>query len=277
LNDIALEYESNFRYFERGEIGISFDETTDFEDVNTIIEILASSVDNSPVYACEQDLENLQSFDECFERSSDFLTAEVFNSYRSETEMMRYIKKLERRDISLTHSMISLGSCTMKLNAASEMLPMSRPELGGMHPLAPADQTEGYNEMIAELEKYLCSITGLSACSLHPNSGAAGEFAGLMAIHEYFKSKGETQRNVVLIPASAHGTNPASAHQAGFEIVVVKCDEGGNTDLADWTEKANANKDKLAGCMITYPSTHGIFEAHIKEMCETIHQFGGQV
>ena len=277
LKAIALDYEVNFRYFETGEIGISFDETTDIDDVNTLIEILATSVDNAAVYAEEEDLEDLKSYDESLERVSVFLTNEVFKSYHSETEMMRYIKKLERRDISLTHSMISLGSCTMKLNAASEMLPMSRAELGGIHPLAPSDQTEGYNEMISELEKYLTAITGFAACSLQPNSGAAGEYAGLMTIRAYFKSKGETQRNTVLIPASAHGTNPASAHQAGFEIVVVKCDEGGNTDLTDWNEKAVAYKDTLAGCMITYPSTHGIFEAAIKEMCETIHKNGGQV
>ena len=277
LKAIALDYEVNFHYFETGEIGISFDETTDIDDVNTLIEILATSVDNAAVYASEEDLENLQSYDESFDRSTPYLTNEVFNLYRSETEMMRYIKKLERRDISLTHSMISLGSCTMKLNAASEMLPMSRPEFGGIHPLAPADQTEGYNEMISELEKYLTSITGFAACSLQPNSGAAGEYTGLMVIREYFKSKGETQRDTLLIPASAHGTNPASAAQAGFNIVVVKCDEGGNTDWNDWKEKAEAHKDKLAGCMITYPSTHGIFEEHIKDMCEAIHTNGGQV
>jgi len=277
LKAIALDYEVNFRYFETGEIGISFDETTDIDDVNTLIEIFATSVDNAAVYASEEDLENLKSFDESFERSTPYLTNEVFNLYRSETEMMRYIKKLERRDISLTHSMISLGSCTMKLNAASEMLPMSRPEFGGIHPLAPADQTEGYNEMISELEKYLTSITGFASCSLQPNSGAAGEYTGLMVIREYFKSKGETQRDTLLIPASAHGTNPASAAQAGFKIVVVKCDEGGNTDWNDWKEKAEANKDRLAGCMITYPSTHGIFEEHIKDMCEAIHANGGQV
>lgn len=274
---LALEYEVNFRYFETGEIGISFDETTDIDDVNTLIEILATAVDNVAVYAEEDDLEDLKSYDESLERTSAYLTNEVFNRYHSETEMMRYIKKLERRDISLTHSMISLGSCTMKLNAASEMLPMSRAEFGAVHPLAPANQTGGYNEMISELETYLTSITGFAACSLQPNSGAAGEYAGLMTIRAYFKAKGETQRNTVLIPASAHGTNPASAHQAGFEIVVVKCDEGGNTDLNDWNEKAAAHKDTLAGCMITYPSTHGIFEAAIKEMCETIHKNGGQV
>jgi glycine dehydrogenase len=277
LKAIALEYKVNFHYFETGEIGISFDETTDIDDVNTLIDIFATAADNAAVYADEEDLEDLKSFDEDLERTSAFLTHEVFNSHRSETEMMRYTKKLERRDISLTHSMISLGSCTMKLNAASELLPLNRHEFGGIHPLAPAGQTEGYNEMISELENYLTSITGLAACSLQPNSGAAGEYAGLMTIRSYFESIGETHRKTVLIPASAHGTNPASAVQAGFDIIVVKCDEGGNTDLNDWNEKANANKNTLAGCMITYPSTHGIFEAHIKEMCETIHQNGGQV
>jgi len=277
LKTIALEYELNFHYFETGQIGISFDETTDIEDINALIEILAAAVDNAPVYAEEEDLEELKSIDESFERVSAYLTNEVFKRYHSETEMMRYIKKLERRDISLTHSMISLGSCTMKLNAASELLPMNRAEFGGIHPLAPADQTEGYNEMIAELEKYLIAITGFAACSLQPNSGAAGEYTGLMAIRSYLKSIGETKRNTLLIPSSAHGTNPASAHQAGFDIVVVNCDEGGNTDLADWIQKAEANKETLAGCMITYPSTHGIFEAHIKDMCDCIHENGGQV
>jgi len=274
---LALEYEVNFRYFENGEIGISFDETTDIDDVNTLIEIFATAADNAPVYADEEDLKDLQSFDETLERESSYLTFDVFNKYHSETEMMRYIKKLERRDISLTHSMISLGSCTMKLNAASEMLPLSRPEFNGIHPLAPKDQTEGYNELIAELENYLSTITGFTACSLQPNSGAAGEFTGLMTIKTYFEAKGETQRNTVLIPASAHGTNPASAAQAGLDIVVVKCDEGGNTDFEDWKAKAEANKDNLLGCMITYPSTHGIFEETIVEMCAIIHANGGQV
>lgn len=274
---LALEYEVNFRYFENGEIGISFDETTDIDDVNTLIEIFATAADNAPVYADEEDLKDLQSFDETLERESSYLTFDVFNKYRSETEMMRYIKKLERRDISLTHSMISLGSCTMKLNAASEMLPLSRPEFNGIHPLAPKDQTEGYNELIAELENYLSIITGFAACSLQPNSGAAGEFTGLMTIKTYFEAKGETQRNTVLIPASAHGTNPASAAQAGLDIVVVKCDDGGNTDFEDWKAKAEANKENLLGCMITYPSTHGIFEETIVEMCAIIHANGGQV
>jgi glycine dehydrogenase len=277
LRQTALEYEVNFRYFETGEIGISIDETTDVDAVNTLIEILAAAANNAPVYADMEDIEGLQAFDETFERSSEYLTYEVFNSYHSETEMMRYIKKLERRDISLTHSMISLGSCTMKLNAAAEMLPLSRPEFNSIHPLAPKDQTEGYNELIENLENYLSTITGFAACSLQPNSGAAGEFAGLVTIKSYLESIGQPQRKTVLIPASAHGTNPASAAQAGLDIVVVKCDEGGNTDLADWKAKAEASKDTLLGCMITYPSTHGIFESTIKEMCALIHQYGGLV
>jgi glycine dehydrogenase len=242
-----------------------------------LIEIFATAADNNAVYADESDIEGLRSFDESLERKSDYLTFEVFNRYHSETEMMRYIKKLERRDISLTHSMISLGSCTMKLNAASELFPLSFPEFNAIHPLAPKDQTAGYNDLIVELENYLSIITGLPGCSLQPNSGAAGEFAGLMTIKSYFESIGQIQRKTVLIPESAHGTNPASAAQAGLEIVIVKCDQGGNTDLIDWKAKAEANKDNLLGCMITYPSTHGIFEGTIKEMCNIIHLNGGQV
>jgi glycine dehydrogenase len=277
LRAVAEQFKVNFRYFESGEFGVSFDETTDVDDLNTLIEILATVANNAPVYVEEEELEDLKSFDEAFERNSEYLTHEVFNSYHSETEMMRYIKKLERRDISLTHSMISLGSCTMKLNAASELLPLSRPEWNSIHPLAPKDQTLGYNQLIEELDVYLSIITGFDACSLQPNSGAAGEFAGLMAIKSYHESRGESNRSVVLIPSSAHGTNPASAAQAGMDIVVVKCDENGNTDLVDWKEKADANKDNLLGCMITYPSTHGIFESTIKEMCDIIHAFGGKV
>jgi glycine dehydrogenase len=277
LRAVAEQFEVNFRYFESGEFGISFDETTDVDDLNTLIEVLATAANNAPVYVEEEELDDLKSFDEAFERSSEYLSHDVFNSYHSETEMMRYIKKLERMDISLTHSMISLGSCTMKLNAASEMLPLSRPEWNSIHPLAPKNQTLGYNQLIPELEEYLSIITGFAACSLQPNSGAAGEFAGLMTIKSYHESRGESNRSVVLIPASAHGTNPASAAQAGMDIVVVKCDENGNTDLVDWKEKAEANKDNLLGCMITYPSTHGIFESTIHEMCDVIHAFGGKV
>lgn len=274
---IALENNVNFNYFESGEVGISIDEATDLDAVNTLIEIFVTAAGNNPVFAAAENIENLKSFDEKFDRKSEYLTHDVFKLYHTETDMMRYIKKLERRDISLTHSMISLGSCTMKLNAASEMLPLSRPEFSGIHPLAPKDQTEGYNELIGNLEQYLCEITGLEACSVQPNSGAAGEFTGLLVIKSYLNSIGQGHRKTVLIPSSAHGTNPASAVQCGFDIVVVKCDEKGNVDVADWNVKAEANAEHLAGCMITYPSTHGIFEPAIKDMCAVIHKFGGQV
>ena len=277
LRAVAEQFRINFRYLSDAAFCISFDETTTPEHLNTVIEVLATAADNSPVYVEEDELEGLIAFDEAFERQSVYLTNEVFNAYHSETEMMRYIKRLERKDISLTHSMISLGSCTMKLNAASELLPLSRPEFGGIHPLAPASQTAGYQQLIAELETYLNTITGFAACSLQPNSGAAGEFAGLMAIKSYHEANGEPQRNVVLIPASAHGTNPASAAQAGMDIVVVKCDDNGNTDIADWNEKATQYRETLLGCMITYPSTHGIFETAIQEMCAVIHTNGGLV
>jgi glycine dehydrogenase len=277
LQKIALDNKVNFHYFASGEIGLSIDETTDLEALNTLIDIFASAAGNLPVYATEDQINFYLAFDETFERKSSFLTQEIFHLYHSETEMMRYIKKLERRDISLTHSMISLGSCTMKLNAASEMLALSNPAFNSIHPLAPGNQTAGYNELIKNLTAYLSSITGMAACSLQPNSGAAGEFAGLITIREYFLSKNEKQRKTVLIPASAHGTNPASASQAGLDIVVVKCDDNGNVDLADWKEKAENLKDVLLGCMITYPSTHGIFEINIREMCNIIHQNGGQV
>lgn len=274
---IALENNVNFNYFESGEVGISIDEATDLDAVNTLIEIFATAAGNNPVFAAAENIENLKSFDEKFDRKSEYLAHDVFKLYHTETDMMRYIKKLERRDISLTHSMISLGSCTMKLNAASEMLPLSRPEFSGIHPLAPKDQTEGYNELIGNLEQYLCEITGLEACSVQPNSGAAGEFTGLLVIKSYLNSIGQGHRKTVLIPSSAHGTNPASAVQCGFDIVVVKCDEKGNVDVTDWNVKAEANAEHLAGCMITYPSTHGIFEPAIKDMCAVIHKFGGQV
>lgn len=277
LRKIALDNEVNFRYFESGEVGISIDETTDLDDVNRLIEIFSNAADNSPVYAEESDILGLKTFDERFERQSGYLGNDVFNNYHTETDMMRYMKKLERKDLALNHSMISLGSCTMKLNAASEMLPLSRPEFGGVHPLVPKDQARGYLELIENLEEYLSEITGLAACSLQPNSGAAGEFTGLLMIRSYLNSKNDGQRNVILIPASAHGTNPASAIQCGFKPVVVKCDAKGNVDKDDWTNKIEEYATVLAGCMITYPSTHGIFEKGIRKMCEMIHEKGGQV
>jgi glycine dehydrogenase len=273
----ALEYEVNFHYFKTGEIGISIDETTDFDDIDVLLDIFASAAHNQAIFTNNEDFTDVLSLDESLLRSDRFLQQEVFKKYHCETEMMRYIKKLERKDISLTHSMIALGSCTMKLNAASEMLALEHIEFANIHPYAPVDQTEGYLEMIADLKNMLCTITGFKDCSLQPNSGAAGEYSGLRVIREYLKDKGQITRNILLIPASAHGTNPASAHQAGFQILTVNCDEGGNVDLNDWETKASENTDTLAGCMITYPSTHGIFEMQIRKMCAIIHQYGGQV
>ena len=277
FQSIALENEVNFHYFNDGDIGLSIDETTDIQSINTLTSIFAEAANNTAVYVHEDQIKLFIAFDEKLERKSDFLHHEIFSSYRSETEMMRYIKRLERMDISLTHSMISLGSCTMKLNAASEMLPLSFPGFTNIHPLVPENQAAGYLELIKNLESYLATITGLDACSLQPNSGAAGEFAGLMTMREYFNAKNENHRTIVLIPASAHGTNPASAIQAGLDIVITKCDENGNVDLKDWREKAHQHKENLFGCMVTYPSTHGIFEEDIREICDIIHKYGGQV
>ncbi|MDD4921412.1 MAG: aminomethyl-transferring glycine dehydrogenase [Bacteroidales bacterium] len=277
IKKLALEYEVNFRYFETGEIGISIDETTDYEDVDVLLDIFASAADNQASFTGNEDFTAILSLDESLLRTDQFLQQDVFKKYHSETEMMRYIKKLERKDISLTHSMISLGSCTMKLNAASEMMALENTGFANIHPYAPKDQTEGYLEMIDNLKKMLCTITGFADCSLQPNSGAAGEYAGLRLIREYFRDKGQSGRNLLLIPASAHGTNPASAHQAGFDILTVACDENGNVDLNDWETKTTGNASVLAGCMITYPSTHGIFEKQIRKMCDMIHQHGGQV
>ncbi|NJK94568.1 MAG: aminomethyl-transferring glycine dehydrogenase [Bacteroidales bacterium] len=215
--------------------------------------------------------------DKAFKRTSCFLTQEIFNKHRSETEMMRYIKMLERKDISLTHSMISLGSCTMKLNAATEMLPLSWPELANIHPFVPADQAEGYYQLFKELEDYLKEVTGFEAVSFQPNSGAAGEYAGLLMMREYHIRNNQAQRNLVLIPSSAHGTNPASAAMAGFNIMVVDCDNNGNIKLDHLKTLAEQNKDTLGGFMVTYPSTHGVFEGKIKEMAEIIHDNGGLV
>ncbi len=268
----------NLYYDPAGWVGISLDETVTLDDMNDLIELFAEASGNMPQYEeSESAFEGLWSIDESRIREVDYLRAGVFQKYHTETEMMRYIKRLDRKDISLTHSMIPLGSCTMKLNPATAMTPITWPGFTAVHPLAPADQTEGFREVLDELEKQLCAITGFAACNLQPTSGAAGEYTGLITIRDFLQKSGQAQRNVLLIPASAHGTNPASCVQAGFVPVVVKCDEQGNTDLADWREKAEQNKDVLAGCMITYPSTHGIFEMAIREMCRIIHDNGGQV
>ena len=250
-------------------VSFSIDELTDCKEAREILSIFGLS---SSVCNCKDMPE-----EHFMERETPILQEEVFNRCHSETEMMRFIKKLERKDISLAHSMIPLGSCTMKLNAAVEMLPLSWSEFENVHPFAPKEQAEGYMELIAELEHDLCVITGLDACSLQPNSGAGGEYAGLMTIKRYFKAAGEEKREVMIIPESAHGTNPASAAMAGFKIETVRCDSHGNIDIGQLREKAVANKERLAGLMITYPSTHGIFEAGVREIVDIIHENGGKV
>ncbi len=272
---LSLELEMNFRYFENGEIGISIDETTNLEDMNWILEVFAKAANKR--WQIIQEYPGDAEINKKYARTSEFMAQEVFNKYRSETEMVRYLKKLEQKDISLTHSMISLGSCTMKLNAATEMLPMSWIEFNGIHPFVPKNQARGYHEMMEELRRDLAEITGMADVSLMPNSGAAGEYAGLMVIRKYHLSRGENQRDVVLIPSSAHGTNPASAISAGMKVVVVACDEKGNISLEDVRKKAEEHKDNLSAFMVTYPSTHGVFESAIIEMCDIVHQNGGQV
>ena len=272
---LSLDLEMNFRYFPNGQVGLSIDETTNIEDVNWIVEVFAKAA-NKPVPVIVAIPEN-STFNLCCLRKSEFLKQNVFSKYRSETEMARYIKRLEKKDISLVHSMISLGSCTMKLNAATEMLPLSWIEFNGIHPYVPKNQAMGYHELMEELRRDLAEITGFADISLQPNSGAAGEYAGLLVIREYHKSRGEGHRNVALIPSSAHGTNPASAVMAGMKVVVVPCDERGNIDVATLKTKAEEYKNELSCFMVTYPSTHGVFESSITEMCEIVHQYGGQV
>jgi glycine cleavage system P protein (glycine dehydrogenase) len=290
----ATDYGINFRYVGESEIGISLDETATEGDLAGIILVFAEASARQAVALAEAAVQrklgagvlaldrDAGSGDPLespgpLARTSPFLTHPVFNSHHSESEMMRYIKSLERKDIGLDTSMIPLGSCTMKLNAATEMYPVSWPAFSRMHPFAPEEQTEGYRQICQELEEALCEITGFAAVSLQPNSGAQGEFAGLAVIRAYHQARGEGHRNVVLIPASAHGTNPASAVMAGFRVVVVSTDPNGNVDVADLKAKAAAHAGALAGLMITYPSTHGVFEDAIQEICAAIHQHGGQV
>ena len=278
IKSLAEDHRINLRYEGTNKVGISIDETKSIEDINTLLRIFATATKKTfkPCFISET-LPASVSIPEDFVRKSAFLTHPVFNSYHSETEMMRYMKKLENRDLALNRSMIPLGSCTMKLNAAAEMFSMSWPEFGALHPFIPKDQAAGYYELIENLEKDLCKITGFDAVSFQPNSGASGEYTGLMVIREYLKSIGEIDRNVCLIPASAHGTNPASSVMAGMTVVVVKCDEQGNIDLADLEEKAKQNNEKLAAVMVTYPSTHGVYEEGILKLIDIIHQNGGQV
>ncbi|HZH69976.1 MAG TPA: aminomethyl-transferring glycine dehydrogenase, partial [Flavobacteriaceae bacterium] len=275
VRNIAEQNEVNFHYPDAETVVISVNETTTIEDVNQIISIFAKATSQDS-FAIDTLTEGA-AIPENVNRKTDFLTHEVFNSYQSETDMMRYIKKLERKDLSLNHSMIALGSCTMKLNAAAEMLPLSDPQWGNIHPFVPVEQAAGYQTVVKNLESYLTEITGFAATSLQPNSGAQGEFAGLMVIRAYHESRGEDYRNVCLIPASAHGTNPASAVMAGMKVVVTKSTEEGNIDVDDLREKATKYKDNLAALMVTYPSTHGVYESAIKEITQIIHDNGGQV
>lgn len=271
IKNIAEEKEINL-WYSNGTVSISVDETILENDLNDIVSIFAE------VAGSENKIVNGESsIPSNLNRSSEFLTHPTFNSFRSESEMMRYLKRLENKDISLTNSMISLGSCTMKLNAATEMYPVSYPEFSTMHPFAPLEQTKGYEHVIKNLEEWLCAITGFDAISFQPNSGAQGEYAGLLVIRAYHQANGDHHRNIALIPSSAHGTNPASAIMAGMKVVVVKSLENGNIDVDDLRAKAEQHKDNLSCLMVTYPSTHGVYEAPIMEMTEIIHQNGGQV
>jgi glycine dehydrogenase len=272
---LAEAKEINFYYPNDETVSISINETTTIKDINKIITIFAEAVNKETTKISSLITGN--AIPKEVARKTEFLTNEVFNSYHSETELMRYIKKLERKDLSLNHSMISLGSCTMKLNAAAEMLPLSDPQWGNMHPFVPVEQAEGYQQMLKKLEKQLTEITGFEGTSLQPNSGAQGEYAGLMVIRAYHESRGDNHRNICLIPSSAHGTNPASAVMAGMQVVVTKATDDGNIDLEDLREKAIKHKDNLSCLMVTYPSTHGVYESAIREITSLIHENGGQV
>lgn len=278
LKEIAERNEMNF-FYSGDFVYVSLDETTSLEDVTDILNVFAAArngeISESDIIAIAQQVE--LTWDNNLKRTSSYLTHEVFNTYHSEHEMLRYLKRLENKDLSLTHSMISLGSCTMKLNATSEMIPVTWPEFCNMHPFAPVDQTEGYQELINELDEWMSEITGFSKVSFQPNSGAQGEYAGLMVIQAYHEDHGDAHRDICVIPTSAHGTNPASAVMAGMKVVLVQCDEKGNIDVADLKAKAEENKENLAALMVTYPSTHGVFEESIVEICEIIHKNGGLV
>ncbi len=276
VRQLAEAQNINFHYY-HNDVGISLDETTSRNDVLNILHILAESkgiADAGVTFDYDINLDNISSG---LTRTSSYLLHPVFNTHHSETEMMRYLKYLENKDLSLDNSMIPLGSCTMKLNAAAELIPVSWPEFSKMHPFAPTNQWQGYHDIIVELESWLSNITGFAATSLQPNSGAQGEYAGLLAIRAYHEDRNEPHRNVILIPISAHGTNPASAVMAGFKVVVTKCDEAGNIDVEDLRKNAEKYKDNLGGLMVTYPSTHGVFEESIKEVCNIIHENGGLV
>ncbi|EGQ9820810.1 aminomethyl-transferring glycine dehydrogenase [Vibrio parahaemolyticus] len=271
----ALAADINLRALP-GKLGISLDETTTVADVEALFAVFGVKEDVTAL-STEIAGNEFAAIPEALRRTSEYLTHPVFNTYHSETQMMRYLKQLENKDFSLTHGMIPLGSCTMKLNAAAEMIPITWPEFGSIHPFAPAEQAAGYAALAKDLKEKLCEITGYDAFSLQPNSGASGEYAGLIAIQRYHESRGEGHRNVCLIPSSAHGTNPATASMVSMKVVVVKCDDEGNIDIDDLAAKIEKHKDNLSSIMITYPSTHGVYEEKVKEVCEMVHAAGGQV
>jgi glycine dehydrogenase len=275
IREIAEMQKVNLRYYENGNVGVAFDETKTLTDVEELINIFAIAGGKNANINLKSEVDI--SFSVGLNRTSDFMTHPVFSTYHTEHEMLRYLKSLENKDLSLVHSMISLGSCTMKLNATAEMIPVTWAEFGKIHPFAPRNQTKGYQQLFKDLNAWLCEITGFAEMSLQPNSGAQGEYAGLMVIRAYHESRGNSHRNIALIPSSAHGTNPASAVMAGMKVVVTKCDEKGNIDVADLQAKAEQYADNLACLMVTYPSTHGVFEESIKEICSLIHSHGGQV
>ncbi len=274
IKELALNNDFNLNYINDNELTISFGEPHTVNHVNTILEIFANVTGNSVTASNEEEVMSLKNE---YLRTDEIFTHPTFNSYHTETKMMRYLKRLENKDYSLVHGMIPLGSCTMKLNAATELLPITNPKFANMHPFAPLDQAQGFHEMIKGLEEDLCACTGFDAISLQPNSGAQGEYAGLMVIKAYHEANGDFNRKVIIIPSSAHGTNPASAVMAGFDIVVTACDENGNINVDELREKATELKDTLAGLMVTYPSTHGVYEESIVEITDIIHQNGGQV
>lgn len=278
VRKIAEEHRINFRYFGDGRIGISFDEAKELEDVQEVLAVFAKAegrTSNFDVIAHSE--KTAVKLPDAFARTSEYLDHPVFNLYHTEHEMLRYMKRLESKDLSLVHSMISLGSCTMKLNATAEMIPLTWPEFGQIHPFVPVEQAEGYTQLFTELDEWLSEITGFHKVSMQPNSGAQGEYAGLMTIRAYHLSRGDNHRNVALIPNSAHGTNPASAVMAGMDVIVVDTDKHGNISMDDLEEKTVKYSDRLAALMVTYPSTHGVFEHRIKDICDLIHEHGGQV
>ncbi|WP_117233911.1 aminomethyl-transferring glycine dehydrogenase [Vibrio maerlii] len=275
LYEKAQAVDINLRKFDN-QLGVSFDETTTVEDINVLFSVFGIK-ESATELSSDIATNEFAAIPETCRRESDFLTHPVFNTHHSETQMMRYLKQLENKDFSLTHGMIPLGSCTMKLNAAAEMIPVTWPEFGAIHPFAPLEQAAGYTALAEDLKTKLCEITGYDDFSLQPNSGASGEYAGLIAIQRYHESRGEAHRNVCLIPSSAHGTNPATASMVSMKVVVVKCDEDGNIDMADLAAKIEKHRDNLSSIMITYPSTHGVYEEQVKEVCEMVHEAGGQV